>query len=67
MTNRNQRGRKSIASTGLPPPMPLLLLNWQNSRSRSLTKDRAFKRVHVVSVRDSMQDKNEDVIMGESS
>jgi len=67
MANGSQRGRQNISSMVLPPPTSSLPPNRQNSRSRSPTKGRAPKRVHLGSGIDSTQDENEDVIMVENS
>ena len=65
--NTTKRGRPS---TTLARPLSLTLtqpLSRQNSRSKSLIKGRAPKRVHLGNGLDSIQDKNEDTITVEDS
>ena len=67
MTNGTQRGRPS-ATTARPSSLtPTLPPGRQNSRSKSPTKGRAPKRVHLGNGLDSMQGENEDTIMVEDS
>ena len=66
MMNGNQRGRPSATTTRLPSLTPTTLPpRRQNSRSKSPTKGRAPKRVHLENGIDSTQDENEDTIMVE--
>jgi len=67
MMNGTQRGRPS-ATTARPSSLaPTLPPGRQNSRSKSPTKGRAPKWVHLGNGLDSMQDENEDTIMVEDS
>ena len=67
MMNGTQRGRPS-ATTARPPSLtPALPPSRQNSRSKSPTKGRAPKRVHLGNWPDSTQDENEDTIMVEDN
>ena len=65
--NRTQRGRPSATIARPLSLTPTLPLGRQNSRSKSPTKGRALKRVHLGNGLDSMQDENEDTIMVEDS
>ena len=65
--NTTKRGRPSATLArplSLTPTQPL---SRQNSRSKSLIKGRALKRVHLENGLDSIQDKNEDTITVEDS
>jgi hypothetical protein len=67
MMNGTQGGRPS-ATTARPSSLtPTLPPNRQNSRSKSPTKGRALKRVHLGNGLDNTQDENEDTIMVEDS
>jgi hypothetical protein len=65
--SRTQRGRPSATLARPPSLTPTLPPSGQNSRSKSPTKGRATKRVHLENGLDSMRDENEDTIMVEDS
>lgn len=67
MTNGTQRGRPSATAARPSSLTPTLPPSRQNSRSKSLTKRRAPKRVHVGNGPNSTQDENEDTLMVEDS
>jgi hypothetical protein len=67
MINGTQRGRPSATIARPLPLAPTLPQSRQNSRSKSLTKGGAPKRVHLGNGLDSTQDENEDTIMVEDS
>ena len=67
MINGTQRGRPSTTIARPSSLTPTLPPGRQNSRSKSLTKGRALKRVHLGNGLDSMQDENEDTNKDEDS
>jgi dGTP triphosphohydrolase len=67
MINTTQRGRPSTTTARPLSLTPTLPPSRQNPRSKSPTKGRAPKRVHLGNGLDSTQDENEDTIMVEDS
>lgn len=65
--NRSQRGRPSSAAASAIPTVQFPTPGRQSTRSKSPTKGRAPKRINTGNTLDGTQDKNEDIVMGESS